>query len=184
MEPYNLSETLKHTSQDDLLTLISNHIDTFYELAEIGDIKTDGLLDKYKQTDDWLQLEYKYQSLICAFDISLKEHSYFIIGYGKLSNHFNVFEILTEMTIYMTFKDKFILFTHDNKRDALVSYNEIIYVASTEDDDILEISKHFAEQYHVTIDIVNLSTDTLTEDVEKLLIYYFILEDYYEIKKK
>lgn len=179
MEPYNLSETLKHTSQDDLLTLISNHIDTFYELAERMDVKTDGLLDKYKQTDNWLLLEYNYQALICALYISLKQPSYIIVG--KNRSYLNVDDILNEITLYQTFKNKFILFKHNNKRDALVTYNNTIYVASSKDEDILDISKHFAKQYHASIEVVDLNTDVLTEDVENLLNYYSDLKHYYEI---
>lgn len=178
-EPYNLSKILKHTSQHDLLTMISNNINTFYILAERMDVKTEGLLDKYKQTDNWLLLEYNYQSLICALYISLKQPSYIIVG--KNRNYLNVDDILNEMTLYNTFKDKFILFKHNNKRDTLVSSNDIIYVASTKDDDILDISKHFAKKYHASIEVINLNTDVLTEDVENLLNYYSDLKHYYEI---
>lgn len=178
-EPYNLSKILKHISQHDLLTMISKHINAFYDLADRMDIETEGLLDKYKQTDDWLLFEYKYQSLICAFYISLKQPSYIIVG--KNRNYLNVDDILNEMTLYNTFKDKFILFKHNNKRDALVSSNDIIYVASTKDDDILDISKHFAKHYQASIEVIDLNTDDLTEDIETLLNYHSDLKHYYKI---
>ena len=178
-EPYNLSKILKHTSQHDLLTMISKHINAFYDLADRMDIKTEGLLDKYKQTDDWLLLEYKYQSLICACYTSLKQPSYIIVG--KNRGYLNVYDILNEMTLYYTFEDKLILFKCDDKRDALVTSSNIIYVASSKDDDILDISKQFAKQYHASIDVVDLNTDVLTEDVENLLNFHSNLKHYYKI---